>query len=130
MGILRVKRKAYKRKGYTRRAYTRADGTRVKAAHVGPSSVPMGTFTVSDRGKPGRTPKSQRFYHPKVKTGWHKDSPLACRRAKVLRAHKGDNLSAARAMQALANVTTDRMTKEEAQLDANYFYNRYSRPRR
>lgn len=112
MGKLRIHKKAY-----TRKAYTRKDGTHVKAARVGGS-----TFSVKDRGKKGRTPKSQQWYEPKVKTGWEKDMPMSTRRGKALRAHKGDALSTARGLQALANTTTDRATKQAARSDAQYFY--------
>ncbi len=64
----------------------------------------------------------EKWYKPKVHTGWEKGQPLEKRRAKVLKAHKGDELAAARAMQALANVTQDNETKQEAAKDADYFY--------
>jgi len=38
---------------------------------------------------------------------WHKDQPTKTRRANALKAHEGDELVTARALQALANVTTD-----------------------
>lgn len=63
-----------------------------------------------------------KFFHPKVHTGWSKNESLSGRRRKVLKAHKGDILASGRAMQALANVTTDHATKVQAQADANYFY--------
>ncbi len=66
--------------------------------------------------------KVSKFYHPKVKTGWHKNQSLTYRRRLVLAAHKGNHLSAARAMQALANVTQDSATTREAKIDANYFF--------
>ncbi len=109
---LRVSRKAY-----TRKSYVRKDGTRVKA-----TKVPSSSFSVKDKGKKGRTPKGERWYHPKVETGWEKDMPVEARRRRVLRAHKGDTLSSARGMQALANVTTDRETKSRARADALYFF--------
>ena len=101
--MLRVKRKAYIRKG----------GTKVKAT----------SFKIKDRGAPGRTPKSKQFYHPKVHSGWSKDMPMAERRRLALRAHKGNYLSAARSLQALSNVTTDKTTKQKAAADAKYFFN-------
>ena len=112
MAQLTIKRKAYRRKGYTRK-----DGTRVKA-----SSVRGSTFKAKDRGKLGRTPKSKQFYHPKVHMGWKKSQGAAIRRALALRAHKGDKLATARALQALANVTTDRETKQKARADAQFFF--------
>jgi hypothetical protein len=105
------------RDAHTRRGYKRRDGTHVKGCHV-----PASTFSIKDRGKPGRTPKSHRFYHPKVHMGWHKGDPMKARRARALRAHKGNVLATGRALQALANVTTDRPTKREASKDALYFF--------
>jgi hypothetical protein len=100
-----------------RKGYVRKDGTRVKAS----------TFKIKDRGKKGRTPKSKRWYKPKVKMDWEKGMPMAQRRRNALRAHGGDELSTARALQALANVTTDNATKVKAKADANYFYKRHER---
>lgn len=111
------------RKGYHRKGYVRKDGTRVKAANVGGSS-----FSIEDRGKPGQTPKSQRFYHPKVEMGWHKTQSAITRRRLALKAHKGDELSTARALMALHNVTTDQATKRVALLDAQYFLAKHKRP--
>lgn len=105
------------RKGYTRKAYARKDGTRVKASRVGGS-----TFKIKDRGKRGRTPKSQRWYHPKVHTGWEKGMGETQRRRLVLSSHNGDYLSSARAMLSLSNTTTDSVTKSEARADADYFF--------
>jgi len=98
-----------------RKAYTRKDGTRVKAT----------TFKIRDRGARGRTPKARRWFEPSVETGWEKGMPASNRRRKVLRAHGGDELASARAMQALANVTTDRATRTAAQADANYFFRKH-----
>ncbi len=112
MPKLRVDRKAYKRK-----AYRRKDGTVVKSTRI-KRSISL----VTDRGKKGRTPESQQFFHPKVHTGWEKDMSAEERRRRVLSAHKGDELAAGRSMQALANVTTDSATKSAARADALYFY--------
>ena len=98
-----------------RKGYTRKDGTRVKAS----------TFKVKDRGEPGRTPKAEQWYEPGVKTGWEKGQPESVRRAKVLKAHKGDELASARSMQALSNVSTDRETASKAGRDAKYFYRQH-----
>lgn len=115
MAKLRVRRKAY-----TRKAYTRKDGTHVKASRVGSS-----TFSVKDRGKRGRTPKSQQWYEPSVKMGWEKSQSADTRRRLAMKAHKGNRLSTARALGALANVTTDSATKRAAQADAKYFYEQH-----
>ena len=106
-----------KRSGYHRSGYTRKGGVHVKGCRI-----PGSTFKVRDRGKPGRTPKGQRWYHPKVHTGWHKTDPMMIRRRRVLRAHHGDILASARAMDSLSKVTTDRITAKEARKDARYFF--------
>ncbi|MGH2507632.1 MAG: hypothetical protein ACRESI_03325 [Gammaproteobacteria bacterium] len=95
-----------------RKAYTRKDGTRVKAT----------TYRTTDKGKPGKTPKSKRFFNPKVKTGWRKNQAAAVRRRKALQAHKGNKTAAGRALQELANVTTDARTAKLAKADADYFF--------
>ena len=99
----------------TRKGYTRKDGTKVKAT----------TFKIEDRGKPGRTPKKEQWYELGTKTGWEKGQPESIRRAKVLKAHKGDELASARSMQSLANITTDRETATKAARDAKYFYRQH-----
>ena len=80
------------------------------------------TFLTKDKGKPGRTPKEKRWFEPGVKMGWRKDDPMAKRSNKALSAHGGDALATGRALQALANVTTDRDTKQKAKADADYFF--------
>jgi hypothetical protein len=109
------------RKSYHRRAYSRQDGTEVKAAEV-----PAASFKIRDRGKPGPTPERDRFYHPVVHMGWHKDQDAETRRGLALKAHKNP-LSAARALQELANVTTDKETALKAHEDASYFYEMHSK---
>jgi len=109
-----------KRKPHTRRAYLRKDGTRVKSAKIGGSS-----FRVRDRGAKGKTPKRERWFEPQVETGWEKSQNQSVRRGKVLKAHNGDYLASGRAMQALANVTTDRETRKKARADAVHFMNRH-----
>ena len=98
----------------TRKSYTRKDGTVVKET----------TYYTEDKGKPGKTPESQKFYHPKVKMNWHKEDSGETRRTHALKAHGGDELATARALQALANVTTDSQTKKLAKADADYFFSR------
>jgi hypothetical protein len=96
----------------TRKAYVRKDGTAVKAA----------TYLIQDKGQPGKTPESKKFFHPDVKMNWHKDDPMATRRANALKAHHGDELATGRALQELANVTTDQATARQAKVDADYFF--------
>jgi len=97
-----------------RRSYTRSDGTRVKAV----------TFLTPDKGEPGRTPKSRRWYSPSVHTGWKAILPMAERRRLVLLAHKSNLLASARAMQALSNVLqkTNPDASRKAKSDADYFF--------
>ena len=59
-------------------------------------------------------------------TGWKKSYPAKKRRALALKGHKSA-LSAARALQALANVTQDESTEKAAQADAKYFYREHKR---
>jgi hypothetical protein len=96
----------------TRKSYVRKDGTMVKGI----------TYYTRDKGKPGKTPESEKFYHPKVEMHWHKDQLIKTRRANALKAHEGDELATARALQALANVTTDIETAKLAKADADYFF--------
>jgi hypothetical protein len=119
MGRLKVTRKGYRRKSYKRKG-----GVRVKASKVGGSA-----FRIKDRGKPGRTPKSKRFFHPERHTGWRKTQKASTRRSKALKAHGGDYLATARSMQALANVTTDSETRWAARTDALYFFRKHNKRR-
>ncbi len=96
----------------TRKAYVRKDGTHVRGT----------TYHTADKGKPGKTPESEKWYEHDVQMNWHKDDPAATRRANALQAHGGDELATARALQALANVTTDVETARMARLDAEHFY--------
>ena len=96
----------------TRKAYTRKDGTLVKAA----------TYYIEDKGKPGKTPEGEKFFHPNVKMNWHHEDPPANRRANALKAHNGDTLATARALQELANVTTQQDVARIAKQDADYFF--------
>ena len=98
----------------TRKAYTRKDGTRVKAT----------TYYTEDKGKPGKTPESEKFYKPKVEMGWRKEDSVEARRSHALKAHKGDTLATARALQALSNVTMDPETKKLTKQDADFFFAR------
>jgi hypothetical protein len=83
-------------------------------------------YETEDKGKPGRTPESEQWYNPQTVTGWKKTESASLRRSKVIEAHGGDELAAARSMQALANVTTDQATRKAAKADARYFYHIYN----
>lgn len=98
----------------TRKSYVRKKGTRVKST----------TYQTEDKGKPGKTPESEKWYEHGVEMNWRKDDPAETRRANALEAHKGDELATARALQALANVTTDTETANLAKADADYFFAR------
>ena len=100
----------------TRKGYVRKDGTRVKGT----------TYYIKDRGEPGKTPQSEKWYTHNVEMDWHKNQQPQVRRANALKAHKGDKLAAARALQALANVTTDAETARLAKADADYFFGEHS----
>src|SRR5660398_169362 len=91
----------------TRKAYVRKDSTVVKGT----------SYYTKDKGKPGKTPESEKWYQHSVEMNWHKDEPAEVRRANALKAHKGDELATARALQALANVTTDPETSKLAKTD-------------
>lgn len=82
----------------TRKGYVRKDGTVVKGT----------TYYTKDKGKPGKTPESEEWYEHSVRMNWHKDEPAGVRRANALKSHEEDELVTARALQALANVTTER----------------------
>jgi hypothetical protein len=97
---IRVHRKAYRRRG--------------KLIH--------GTdYLTPDKGKPGKTPKSERFYHPVIKPGWHKTMDAESRRRLVYNAFDGNCLAAGRSLLELSNTTTDKATKRLAKIDSNYF---------
>ncbi len=99
----------------TRKSYMRKDGTPVKGT----------TYYTKDKGKPGKTPESEKWYEHTVRMNWHKDKPASVRRANALKAHQGDELATARALQALANVTTDPETAKLAKADADYFFEKH-----
>lgn len=63
-------------------------------------------------------------------TGWRKRDPAENRRRTMIRAHNGDILAAARACQALANVTRDPETKRKARADAKYLFRLYKRKKK
>ncbi len=68
-----------------------------------------------------------RWFKPKKHSGWRKDMGIEKRRSRALSAHKGNALSTARSLQALANVTKDTTTKRAARKDALYFYAKHKR---
>src|SRR5450756_2929437 len=60
----------------TRKAYVRKDGTMVKGT----------SYYTKDKGKPGKTPGSEKWYQHNVEMNWHKDEPAEVRRANALKA--------------------------------------------
>lgn len=54
--------------------------------------------------------------------GWRKQDSQTKRRAIALRNRDGDYLKAGRALQALANVTTDKETARKSSADASYMF--------
>jgi len=108
MGLLLVKRKGYTAK--------RGDTT----YRVSPT-----TFKIKDRGEPGRTPKSKRWFEPGKPLGWRHTDPQEKRRRIALRSRGGNLLKTAKALLALANVQK-RINPEvsrKARADAEYFFN-------
>lgn len=72
----------------------------------------------------------EKWFSPKKHTGWHKTMPATKRRQVALKAHKNNALSAARSLQALANVTQDEQTRKLARADALYFYNLHEKEKK
>lgn len=79
-------------------------------------------YKTKDKGKPGKTPEKERWFFPTTIMGWTKTQSASTRRKLALKAHDDDKLATARALQALANVSTDKTTKKLARSDALYFY--------
>jgi len=69
--------------------------------------------------------KKARWFNSGPPTGWRKEDTQAQRRSVALASRKGKVLPTARALQALANVTTDPETRRKAHADAQYFYALY-----
>jgi len=67
------------------------------------------------------------WFEPGKSLGWSKDDSQTTRRRNALKSRRGNYLKAARALQALANVTTDRETKQKAHSDAVYFFEKHKR---
>jgi hypothetical protein len=66
--------------------------------------------------------KVEKWFSPSIIMGWRKEQSATTRRRLALKSHKSDKLATARALQSLANVTKDRITKKLARADALYFY--------
>jgi hypothetical protein len=70
---------------------------------------------------------SKYWFHPGETIGWHKSKPQAARLRLAVQGKHGDVLAAARALQALANVTKDAGTKRAAAADAKVLYARHKK---
>ena len=71
-----------------------------------------------------------KWYHHGKSLGWSKDDGQIKRRRAALASRRGNYLKTARALQSLANVTTDPTTKRRATADARYFYGKYAATRK
>jgi len=71
--------------------------------------------------------KPDKFFEPGKSLNWRKVESQSKRRDAALRSRRGNSLKAARALQALANVTQDAETAHKARSDATYFFNIHRR---
>lgn len=117
--MAKIKIKGYRRSGFYKDV---KPGPGVKMGRIAPTRV-RGHMR-KDTGKPGRTPEGKMWFEPGRKINWSKEEPQKIRlsraiasRPKSLSSHDR-NLSAFRALNALANVTTDRETETLARKDA------------
>ena len=69
--------------------------------------------------------KVVKWFKPKVHSGWKKTLTLKGRRVKALKSHKGNFLTTARSLGALANASKDKQTVRLARADSKYFYKKY-----
>jgi len=123
----KIRRVASRVRAYSRKGYTRSDGTRVKAASV--RSLRRGSACVPDKGKPGRTPKSQRVL-PKIgkpgllrNQGYDTDKPAAARQVSLLKAanQKGETvLSVLRHLNLARNYQADAKAKAAMSADIKF----------
>lgn len=71
-----------------------------------------------------------KWYRAGQRLNWSKDDGQTTRRANALKSRRGNYLKAARALQALANVTRDEETARKAKADARYFYMKYQKEKK
>ena len=109
-------------KGYKRKSFVKdvKPGLGVKRKRIKATNV-RGHLR-PDKGKPGRTPKSERWFKPKRSLNWTKNEPQRVRLRKAIasrpqKSMDAKELSALRALNALANVTTDKKTERLARED-------------
>ena len=78
---------------------------------------------------PRKKKNSEKWFETGEPLNWHKEEGQAKRRAAALSSRNGNYLRTARALQALANVTTDSETKRKARADALYFFMKHKQKR-
>ncbi len=71
--------------------------------------------------------KSKKWFEPGPSLHWEKSQGQSTRRRNALAARRGNPLRAAKALQALSNVTTDEETHRKARADALYFFGLHRR---
>jgi len=80
-------------------------------------------------------PPKRKWFKPRKHRGWRAADPTETRRRRVLastdrrKTRRNRYLEAARALQALANVTRDPDTRRKARSDAQHFYRRARKTR-
>ena len=122
--LLEIHRRGYKRKAYT--MHRKRKKIYVKATRVKPT-----TYKARDRGKPGKTPKSKQWFHPKrkLKVGsreWKATHKAASRRRILASLVKRRGYATVvRELNALRNVTTDAKTKQAATADMKWLKKKY-----
>jgi len=87
MKTIIVRKKGYTRKGYRRKAYSyyrNGKKINVSSTYVKPSRVKPTTYRMVDKGKPGKTPKAQRWFYPKARLDGWKKTLSAQERRKIL----------------------------------------------
>lgn len=71
--------------------------------------------------------KIKKWFKPSKSMGWSKFDSQTSRRRAALKAHKGNHLSAARAMMQISNINQDADTKRKARADAKHFFAMYKK---
>jgi len=73
---------------------------------------------------------TEKWFNPNETIGWHKSKPQETRLRLAVRGKHGDKLAAARALQALANVTKDSETKSKARADAKILFAQHKKSKK
>ena len=74
--------------------------------------------------------RKERWFAPGKKLNWRKDEKQSTRIRKTLASRDGNILAAARALNALANVTKDATTRRLARSDAQKLFARYKKQKK